>query len=94
MSNLFRRRSLEIPDPQKCKSLRTVIDAVSILLDKKGEELFIMGRGDQGPFSLAAELRGMDNFLIDIATGEDYTNTTKILQKVLAVVTSLLKMGV
>jgi len=31
-----------------------------------------MGRADQGPFSLAAQLRGTDAFLIDIAMGEDY----------------------
>ena len=65
-------KNLDVPDPAKAKPLKTVIDAVRILLDKKGDELFIMGRADQGPFSLACELRGMNDFLLDLATEEDY----------------------
>lgn len=65
-------RNLDVPDPAKAKPLKTVIDAVRILLDNKGDELFIMGRADQGPFSLACELRGMNDFLLDVAVEEDY----------------------
>lgn len=67
-----RVKNLDMPDLKNCDSTRTVIDAVKILVDKKGDELFIMGRADQGPFSLAAELRGMSTFLLDLACGESY----------------------
>lgn len=66
--------SLKLPDPQTNIYLKTVIDAVRILAEKKGNELFIMGRADQGPFSLACELRGMDNLMMDLAMNESYVH--------------------
>ena len=62
----------ELPDPLKCGPLKILIDAVKILIEKKGDELFILGRADQGPFSLAAELRGINDFLLDLAMEADY----------------------
>ena len=65
-------RNTEPPDPSKTNALKTIIDAVKILVDKKGDGLFIMGMADQGPFSLACQLRGIDKFLMDLALEEDY----------------------
>jgi MtaA/CmuA family methyltransferase len=35
-----------------------------------GDQAFVIGRADQGPFSLACEIRGMSQFLMDLALGE------------------------
>ncbi len=64
-------RKLRKIDPWKDGRLPVWLEAVRIVVEKKGREVFIMGRGDQGPFSLACMVRGIDDFLMEIATGED-----------------------
>lgn len=63
---------LALPDPAENAPMAVMVEAVHILAQDNPRELFIMGRADQGPFSLACELRGMDEFLFDLATGEAY----------------------
>ncbi|KKT91174.1 MAG: Uroporphyrinogen decarboxylase family protein [Parcubacteria group bacterium GW2011_GWF2_45_11] len=65
-------RNMEVPDPAASLPLKIMVEAVKIILDEKGDELFIMGRADQGPFSLAGELRGINEFLLDLAVGAEY----------------------
>ncbi|MCA9987093.1 MAG: hypothetical protein KDE59_22445, partial [Anaerolineales bacterium] len=36
------------------------------LVDELGDKAFIMGRADQGPFSLASMILGMDLFLLEL----------------------------
>ena len=38
---------------------------------KIGDKAWICARADQGPMDLAAELRGMSEFMMDLATGEE-----------------------
>lgn len=47
------------------------LKAVSILRKKMGNSAVVMGRGDQGPFSLASQLIGMNEFL-ELLVDEDY----------------------
>ena len=47
--------------------MREMIEAIKIITKKIGDKVFIMGRADQGPFSLASQIRGYNNFLLDIA---------------------------
>lgn len=59
--------SLVVPDPYKVHPLNENLKATQIVAKEVGDEAFIMGRADQGPFSLAAMLLGMDVFLLQLA---------------------------
>jgi len=59
---------LKVPDIYSTGTLPELLKATKILKKELGDEVFIMGRGDQGPFSLAALLRGIENFMMDLMT--------------------------
>lgn len=61
---------LTVPDPYKTHPLCETLKATRIVAQEIGDRAFIMGRGDQGPFSLAALLLGMQEFLIQLALNE------------------------
>jgi len=61
---------LEIPDPHTQPLLKQMLLATRRVVEQVGNQAFIMGRADQGPFSLACEIRGMDQLMMDIALGE------------------------
>ena len=61
---------LKIPDPYQDPLLSELLKATRIVVEEIGDQAFIIGRGDQGPFSLACEIRGMSQFLLDIALNE------------------------
>jgi len=68
LSRLEDINKLEVPDPYRSGiQMREMLKAVRILKDKLGDKVFIMGRADQGPFDLATQIRGYDNFLMDLA---------------------------
>jgi uroporphyrinogen decarboxylase len=70
---------LEIPDPYKDPLLSELLKATRIVVEEIGDRAFIMGRADQGPFSLACEIRGMSNFLMDLALGEQKEKIHQLL---------------
>ncbi len=59
---------LEVPDPLKAGRLPEWIEATRTLVDAIGDYVFIMGRADQGPFSMASLLRGTQQFMVDLMT--------------------------
>lgn len=72
--------TLEVPDPYQDPLLRELLKATSIVVDEIGDEAFIMGRADQGPFSLACEIRGLSNFLLDIAVAKEPDKIHQLLE--------------
>lgn len=50
--------------------IKANLETVRILKKKLGDSVFVMGRGDQGPFSLASQIYGMDNLLMDLMDEE------------------------
>ena len=70
---------LEIPDPYQHPLLSELLKATRIVVQEIGDQAFIIGRADQGPFSLASEIRGMSNFMMDIALGEQIEQIYKLL---------------
>ncbi len=68
-----------LPEISECPILCENLKATNILAKQFGNQVFIMGRGDQGPFSLAALLLGMDNLLMEIAMGENNDMVHKLL---------------
>jgi len=71
---------LKIPDPHNSKAMYANLEAVNIVSGKIGKEVFIIGEADQGPFSLAGELRGMANFYMDLAFSENEEKIHKLLE--------------
>ena len=57
---------LEVPDPLKAGRLCEWLEATRYLNEKIGNHVFIMGRADQGPFSIACLLRGTTQFMMDL----------------------------
>ena len=57
---------LQIPDPHKDGRMPVWLEAAKIIVEAVGKRVWIMGRADQGPFDVAAELRGIDTFVIDL----------------------------
>lgn len=59
---------MPIPDPLKSGRMNEWLEATRYLKEKIGDHVFILGRADQGPFSIACLLRGTTNFMMDLLT--------------------------
>jgi uroporphyrinogen decarboxylase len=64
-------RSLSIPDPAGAKGMQTVLTAARKVMAAAGDGFYVQANIDTGPFSLAAVLRGTENFLLDLATADE-----------------------
>jgi MtaA/CmuA family methyltransferase len=71
LHSLEQVRDLEPCDPTRHPRFQVQIEAVSILARDYGKEISVRVNCDQAPFSLAGLLRGLDQWLIDVAAGED-----------------------
>lgn len=76
---------LKIPDPTTDPILSELLKATRIAAREVGDRAFIIGRGDQGPFSLACEIRGLEQFMMDLATGEEPEKIQQLLEYCLKV---------
>jgi MtaA/CmuA family methyltransferase len=81
---------LEIPDPLKAGRLPVWLEATRTLADAIGDHVFIMGRADQGPFTLASQLRGTQQFMMDLLT-EDPKLIADVLDYCRKVITAFAK---
>lgn len=61
---------LQVPDPYTAHPLRENLKATRIVAREIGDRAFIIGRADQGPFSLAAMILGMEEFLSTLARAD------------------------
>ena len=60
--------------PAKIENYRYIqiwLEAVRLLKDYYGDEVFIRGNCDQAPFSLASMMRGAQTWMLDLMTGTD-----------------------
>jgi MtaA/CmuA family methyltransferase len=71
ISSLSEVANLEVPDPYTTFPMCEILKATRILSKELGDRVWICARADQGPMDLAAQIRGMDEFMMDIATGEE-----------------------
>ncbi len=69
---------LVIPDPWNSGRLPVWLEATQKLVEKVGDHVFIMGRADQGPFTLATLLRGAQQFMEDLMI-EDPDQIKKVI---------------
>jgi MtaA/CmuA family methyltransferase len=58
---------LVMPDPYTTAPLAENLTATRLVVEAIGTEAFIIGRADQGPFSLASMLVGIEEFLVALA---------------------------
>ena len=71
---------LKIPNPYDSRCMYANLEAVNIISEKLGKDVFIVGDADQGPFSLAGILRGLEKFYIDLAYDDNYEVIHKLLE--------------
>ena len=62
--------SLHMPDPLTDGRCCEWLETVQRLKESVGDHVFIMGRADQGPFSLLSLLRGTQDFMMDLLDEE------------------------
>jgi uroporphyrinogen decarboxylase len=77
---------LEIPDPYKAHPLSENLKATRLVAEEIGEQAFLMGRADQGPFSLASMLVGLETFMLALSDPDQYDNLRRLLEFSLEVV--------
>jgi MtaA/CmuA family methyltransferase len=70
---------LAIPDPWRTFPLTVVLDAVGILKSTIGKHTTIIATVDQGPFTLASQLIGMDRFPMEIGLREHEAELRRLL---------------
>lgn len=58
---------LVMPDPYTSEPLAENLKATRMVVEEIGTEAFIIGRADQGPFSLASMIVGIEEFLVATA---------------------------
>jgi uroporphyrinogen decarboxylase len=63
-------QKLRIPDPRWAAGMSTVIAAAERAVARAGGDYYVMANIDCGPFSTAANLRGVQNFMMDIMTAD------------------------
>ena len=80
-------KNLKIPDPYRTHPLTELLKATRIVSREIKERAFVIGEADQGPFTLAALIRGMDRFMNDIALGESLELIDQLLDYCRKVVT-------
>jgi len=71
---------LKMPEPYQHPLLSKLLKTTRIIVQEIGDQAFIMGRADQGPFSLACEIRGMSQFMMDLALGEQPDKIHQLLE--------------
>jgi uroporphyrinogen decarboxylase len=63
-------KDMAVVDPGKDGRLNVWVETARQVVQAIGGEYLVVARADQGAFSMASMLRGMENFMIDIATAE------------------------
>ncbi len=71
LSSLQEIDDLELPDPLKSGRICEWLETTERLKEAVGDHVWIMGRADQGPFSLLSLLRGTENFMEDLIEEDD-----------------------
>jgi uroporphyrinogen decarboxylase len=71
---------LKPADPARDGRIPVLIEAVKIMVSEAGDRIAIRGNADQGAFDLAAMLRGIEDFMIDLAAEPDHPGIRQLLE--------------
>jgi uroporphyrinogen decarboxylase len=77
---------LVIPDPYTAHPLVENLKMTRIVVRESRQQAFVMGRADQGPFSLASMLLGMETFLMALSDPDQKAKLHSLLEFTLEVV--------
>lgn len=69
---------LELLDPRQTR-LNEWITATRILAEKVGDRVLVIARADQGAFTLAGQLRGMQHYLLEVGLKREVTQLHRLL---------------
>lgn len=72
-------QKLKMIDPYQDGILPELLKATRLLREHFQDRVCIMGRADQGPFSLAVALRGMENFMMDLMDEEKHRTIHQLI---------------
>jgi uroporphyrinogen decarboxylase len=67
-------------DPERDGRIPVLLEAVRIMARAVGGEVAIRGNADQCAFSLAALLRGMEEFMVELVTEPDHPGLQQLLE--------------
>jgi uroporphyrinogen decarboxylase len=67
-------------DPQRDGRIPVLLEAVRIMARELGDRVAIRANADQGAFALAALLRGMQDFMMDLAAEPDHPAIRQLLE--------------
>ncbi|MFA5263271.1 MAG: uroporphyrinogen decarboxylase family protein [Opitutaceae bacterium] len=70
---------LKLPDPWLDGRLPVWLEATRLLADRIGDQVWRMGRADQGPLSLACLLRGAEQFMLDLMDEENHPHIDRLI---------------
>ena len=70
---------LKLPDPWRDGRLPVWLETTRLLTERIGDHVWIMGRADQGPFSLACLLRGPEHFMMDLMDEENQPQIDRLI---------------
>ncbi len=70
---------LRLPDPWSTARLPLWLETTRLLVEKLGDRVFVMGRADQGPFSVACLLRGTQQFMMDLMDEENHALILRLI---------------
>ena len=70
---------LALPDPWQDGRLPVWLEATRRLTERIGDHVWIMGRADQGPFSLACLLRGAQQFMTDLTDESNHPHIDRLI---------------
>lgn len=79
ISSLEEVSSLPEIDPERAPSLAELLRATRLVAARLGDQVCIRGESDLAPFSLAAQLFGMENFLIALTDPEQADGLHRLL---------------
>lgn len=85
-------RDLEPVDISRDPRIQILVEAVAILVREYGDEIFIRGNCDQSPFSLAGEMRGLDQWLMDVASQDNEELVHGLLEYCTGITCQLLRL--
>ena len=80
ISSLDEAGELKPADPARDGRIPVLVEAVRILEREVGDRIAIRANADQGAFVLAALLRGMQDFMVDLAAEPDHPGINRLLE--------------
>jgi uroporphyrinogen decarboxylase len=80
LSSLDELDRLVIPDVYNAHPLKENLKATRLVVREIGREAYVMGRADQGPYSLASMLLGIEDFLIAVLDPENRPKLQRLLE--------------